>query len=468
MSLIKKSLAFSSATFVSRITGLLRDISLAVVYGAGKVLDSYFVSIIFPFFFRKIFGEGALASSFVPHYRSVENKDEFVSSVLNVLGITTMAIVLLIELYPGIVPMLFAPGYPQEVTAEVKKLVRISVLLVPLMFFWATFYSVLNSHKKFFFPALTPLFMNIGVIAGTLLGKGTLWSVTGFVIGGAVSTVMLGHEALKYFEYRFVFKGFGGFLPDFLKATASVMTNQLNLLVDTLVASFLEFGAVSSIQLASRLYQFPVGLFVVAVSTVSLVEMTEREARKDASSAALFLSLPSAIGLFVLSDGVVNLLYSFGNFSSQATFLTSRVLKMYSLGIVFYSLYLVSLRYHHSAKRMNIPFVSSLLVSGINIILDFPLGFSLGAPGVALATSISSMAGVAFFGIRKEIKLDWCEFTKVSISSAVMGFVAWFIGRSGGKLETALAISVALGVYFTMMKLLKSRVLDEVISRRKH
>ena len=466
MSLIRRSLVFSTATLVSRVVGLFRDISLAMVYGAGKALDAYFVSIVFPFFFRKIFGEGALASSFVPHYKTSKNRDEFVSSVLNSLGLVTFAIVIAVEIFPQMVPYMFAPGYSHETILQMESLVRISALLIPIIFFWATFYSVLNSHGKFFLPAVTPVFMNLGVILGTLVGKKTLWSVTGFVFGGVVSAVILGIEASKYFKYRFTFKGIGSFLPDFLKATVSVMTNQLNLLVDTMVASFLGAGVVSSIQLSSRLYQLPIGLFAVAVSTVSLVEMTERDARKDAVSAALFLSLPSSIGLFVLSDGIVNLLYSFGNFSRGAAHLTSEILRMYSIGVVFYSIYLVSLRYHHSAKRMGVPFMASLVVSGANAALDFPLGFSIGAKGIALATSIASILGVVFFVLRKEVLIDLKETIKIGLSSSLVGVSAWLLKGSGGRLETILAISVSTIVYLASMKFLKSSTLVEILKRR--
>ncbi len=466
MSLVRKSILFSSATFVSRVVGLFRDISLAAAYGASRVLDAYFVSIVFPFFFRKIFGEGALASSFVPHYKTSKDRDEFVSSVLNVLGSVTILIVIVVEIFPQLIPLVFAPGYSQEVISQIENLVRISALLIPIIFFWAVFYSVLNSHGKFFLPAITPVFMNIGVILGTLLGKKTLWSVVGFVLGGAVSMIVLGIEASKYFKYRFVFRKIGTFLPDFLKATVSVMTNQLNLLVDTMVASFLGAGAISSIQLASRLYQLPIGLFAVAVSTVSLVEMTERDARREASSAALFLSVPSSVGLFILSDGIVNLLYSFGSFSPSAVQITSGILKMYSLGVVFYSLYLVSLRYHHSAKRMGIPFLASVVVSGMNAALDFPLGFSIGAQGIALATSLASVFGVVFFLLRREIVIDLKETMKIIVSSALVGLTAWLFKGSGGRWNTIVAIIFGIIVYLISMKVLKSRTLDEILKNR--
>ena len=464
MSIARKSLIFSSATFISRIGGLVRDVTLAAVFGTGRSLDAYFISIVFPFFFRKVFGEGAMASSFVPHYRTSKDRDVFVSSVVNSLGLVTISIALLAQFFPGIVAKIFAPGYPQNILAEIEKLVRVSSLFIPIVFIWAVFYSILNSHNVYFLPALSPLFMNIGVITGVLIGKTPFWGVFGFVSGGAVASLSLYVKARKFFKYRFTFKGFSRYAPDFLKATGAVMANQLNLLVDTMVASFLGAGAVSSIQLASRLFQLPMGLFVVAVSTVSLVELTERDARREALSSAVFLSLPSGVGLFLLSDGITNLVYSFGNLSPKACKIISEVLRMYAPGVVFYSIYSVALRFHHSRKKMNVPLVASSLVSLTNAALDIPLGLKMGPSGIALATSVAGLIGVLFFAFRRELIFDWNELSKIFIASAIVGALLIFF-QAEGKFLTLILITLSIVVYFLILKLLGSRTLKEIIRR---
>ncbi len=462
MSVVRKSLVFSSATFISRLGGLLRDVSLAAVYGASRMLDAYFVSIVVPFFFRKVFGEGALSSSFVPAYKRAENRDVFVSSVLNSLGIVTTVIVALIEIFPGTVASIFSPGLTKEI---VVPLVRVSALMIPLIFLWAVFYSILNSHGRFFLPALSPVLMNLGVIAGTLLGKSVLWSIWGFVLGGTAAAAILGIEASRYFRYRFTMRGFSGYAPNFLKATLAVMANQLNLLVDTAVSSMLGEGAVSAVQLASRLYQLPMGLFVVAVSTVSLVEMSERDARRESFDASLYLALPSAVGLFALSEGIVRLVYSFGRFSGNAVDITGETLRMYSIGLVFYAVYSVALRYHHAKGEMNVPLISSFIVSGVNIVLDFPLGFSMGPSGVALATSLAGMAGTLFFWMRKEMILDRVELMKMLFASTLVGTSAWILGKGGGRTETILAVILGVVIYVLLSIALKIRAFSEITRR---
>ena len=198
MSLLAGSLAFTAATLLSRIFGLARDVTLAAVYGASVALDAYMISIIFPFFLRKIFGEGAMGSSFIPYYKTSKNRNEFTSSVINTFLLITFIIVLLVEIFPSFVPYIFSMGYETSGKETIERLVRITAFFIPEVFLWAIFYSILNSHGKYFLPALTPLFMNLGVIIGTWIGKDPTWSAMGFVIGGGSATLILGIEAAKY------------------------------------------------------------------------------------------------------------------------------------------------------------------------------------------------------------------------------------------------------------------------------
>ncbi len=475
MSLLAGSLAFTTATLLSRILGLARDMSLAAVYGAGAALDAYMISIIFPFFLRKIFGEGAMGSSFVPFYKTADDRDTFTSSVVNTFLVVTLLIVAVVEIFPDLVPAVFSMGYPVREREKIETLVRITSVFIPEVFLWAVFYSVLNSHGKYFLPALTPLFINVGVIAGTLAGRDPVWSAVGFVIGGGVAAAVLGAAASKYWRYRFTFRGIGKFMPAFLKATGAMVANQFNLLVDTNVASFLGMGAISSLQLASRLYQLPLGLFGVAVSTVALSVMSgekeKAERMKDAITTALFLTFPAAVGLFVLSKEMVFLIFGFGRFQQSAVNLTSEILRMYSIGVVPYSLFYIALRYHHSSKRMGIPLLATFLVSGSNAVLDILLAMWMGAAGIALATSISGILGLLFFTFRGEITASKAESVKVAISSAVMGTVLLAFRNSfRGRLMSAAAVLIGVGIYFACLWILRSEKLKElkvIIYRRR-
>ena len=467
MSVLAGSIAFSIATFISRVFGLARDVTLAAIYGASGALDAYLVSIIFPFFLRKIFGEGALGSSFVPFYKSAKEKDEFVSSVINTFLIITVVIVIIVEIFPNVVPSIFAVGYNIEGKAQIGKLVRITVLFVPEVFLWAVFYSILNSHDKFFLPALSPFLMNIGVILGTLIGKDALWSAVGFVLGGLLATIALGIEASKYFKYKFVFNKMKGFWKAFSQATLAMMANQLNLLVDVNVASFLGSGSISFLQLASRLYQLPLGLFSVAVSTVALSKMSGKEEKskemKEAVETVLLFTLPSFLGLLILSKDLIYLIYGYGRFNETAVLNTAKVLSMYSIGVVPYSLYYIALRYHHSSKRMSIPLYASIIVTSVNAVLDVVLGMAMGPSGIALATSIAGIVGMLFFMVRKELSVIYKENLKIAIATFVMAFVI-YIARplATGRVYTLFLIALAVFIYLLTLIALGSEKVKEV------
>ena len=467
MSVLAGSIAFSIATFISRIFGFVRDVTLAAVYGASGALDAYLVSIIFPFFLRKIFGEGALGSSFVPFYKSAKEKDEFVSSVINTFLIITIIIVVIVEIFPSIVPNVFAIGYNVEGKYQIEKLVRVTVFFVPEVLLWAVFYSILNSHDRFFLPAMSPLLMNVGVILGTLIGKDVFWSAVGFVFGGLLATITLGIEATKYFKYKLVFNKMEGFWKAFSQAALAMMANQLNLLVDVNVASFLGCGSISFLQLASRLYQLPLGLFSVAVSTVALSKMSGKEEKseemKDAVETVLLFTLPSFVGLLILSKELIYLIYGYGKFDEIAVLNTAKVLSKYSIGVVPYSLYYIALRYHHSSKRMSIPLYASIIVTSVNAVLDVVLGMSMGPSGIALATSIAGIVGMLFFMVRKELSVIYEENLKITIATFVMAFVI-YIARplASGRVYTLALIALAILVYFLTLIALDSEKVKEV------
>ncbi len=468
MNILAGSLAFSLATFFSRIFGLIRDVVLAAFYGASPLLDAYLVAIIFPFFLRKIFGEGALGSSFVPFYKTSEDRDSFTSGVINFFLIITLVIVVLVEIFPSMIPAVFSMGYAVEGKERIEALVRVTVLFVPAVFLWAVFYSILNSHNKFFLPALSPLFMNIGVILGTVIGKDPFWSAVGFVTGGFFSAFVLGFYASKYFKYKFKLFPGKSFISAFLKATASMATAQINLLVDTNVASFFGSGAISYLQLASRLYLLPLGLFGVAVSTVALSVMSgsdeKTEKMKEAISSVLFFSIPAFIGLLVLSDDIVHLIYGTGRFTEADVTMTANILKMYSFGIIPYSVYNIGLRYHHSSKEMTVPLIATVIVSSTNVVLDIVLGILIGVSGVALSTSIAGMVGLLFFTVRKEIHIDTNELLKITISSLFMGFFAYILKDPTNKIWTLILVFLSALIYLFFMKILNSKKATEMLN----
>ncbi|MFN3691913.1 MAG: lipid II flippase MurJ, partial [Fervidobacterium sp.] len=175
MSVLVSSLAFAIATFISRILGLLRDMLMASKFGTSWQADAYFVAILFPFFLRRVFGEGAMTSAFVPLYSESEDKGEFVSSVLSSFTLLLLIIVGLVIVFPDIVIYLFSSGASPSTKELIRSLVRITAPSIIFIFWWSITYSMENTRGKFFYPALTPIIPNIVLIVSLLFPGVTIY-----------------------------------------------------------------------------------------------------------------------------------------------------------------------------------------------------------------------------------------------------------------------------------------------------
>jgi len=169
--MLKYSLLFAIATLVSRGFGLIRDVVLAHEFGAGYEFDAYVIAISFPFLLRRSFAEGAMTSAFLPLYNEKGKSNEFASAVITSLGLIALILTICVELFPQIVPMMFSSGASENTVLLASKLVRITMPFLIAIFLWSVLYGILNSHGKFFLPALSPVMMNIGIITFTLLLK---------------------------------------------------------------------------------------------------------------------------------------------------------------------------------------------------------------------------------------------------------------------------------------------------------
>jgi len=181
MSVLTSSLAFAVATFLSRILGLFRDMLMASKFGTSWQADAYFVAILFPFFLRRVFGEGAMTSAFVPLYSESKDKDEFLSSVLTGFSLILLVIVSVVMIYPDIVIYLFSSGASAQERQLIRKLARITAPSILFIFWWSISYSIENTRGKFFYPALTPIIPNIVLIIAMLIpGVGIYAPTWGF------------------------------------------------------------------------------------------------------------------------------------------------------------------------------------------------------------------------------------------------------------------------------------------------
>lgn len=473
MSNLKKTLSFSLGTFFSRITGLFRDMILAGTFGASSVLDAYYIAIIFPFFLRRTFAEGAMSSAFLPIYNQLktrEEKENFASAVLTSLGLFTVAIVAFSEVFPYLMVTLFATGAEENTKTLAASLLRITSPFITIVFVWAVFYSIHNSSHRYFLPALTPMFSNLGVILGGLTGS-VKWAAAGFTLGGLTGLIVL-LPWKEGFRYRPSFKGLSYFYKLFFATFLTMAVSQITTIVDVNVASFLDPGSLSLIQLSSRLYQLPLGIFGVAVSTVALSTLSQTEDYekdlKDFVLKNLFLTLPSSIGLFVLSERLISLLFGYGAFTTEAAKRAAEILSMYAVGLCFVSMFQLLSRAHHAQKKVKLPFKATLLVSFMNIVLDIVLGFTMGAKGIALATSLSYMTGFFFLFFKTRLSFD-VQILKIIAASTVMGTTLSFAkGFLPGRAGTIVLVLLGIAVYFAAGKILRIKEIKEIFTTGSH
>ena len=352
----------SAATLASRVLGFLRDLLIARAFGAGVATDAFFVAFRLPNLLRRLVAEGAVSSAFIPVFTEhVTTRSR--ADTLRMLRAVSGAMLLLLGTLtvlgvlgaPWIVRIM-APGF--FVNPAVGELtVRMARLMFPYLFFVglaALAMGVLNAHRHFLLPALSPVALNVGIIIGALvLAPRLAEPVTGLALG-----VLLGGAAQLLIQVPWLVRR-GLLAPPRIalshpavRRTVALMApvvvgqsaTHIGTVVNTIIASFLAKGSVSYLYYADRLIEFPLGVFGVAIATAVLPTLSEQAARRDKQALcetlsfslrlATFVSVPAAVGLFVLAEPIVRVLYERGHFGPAETAGTAAAVTMYALGIV--------------------------------------------------------------------------------------------------------------------------------------
>jgi len=498
----------SLATFVSRLFGLIREQVFAFLFGAGFAVDAFVAAFRIPNLLRDLFAEGALSVSFVPvftDYATNKGKEEafrLANLVINALAVVVSAIVLIgIVLTPYIVDLI-APGFgsipgKSELTTLMARIMFPFLLLVSLA---ALAMGILNSLRHFAVPAFSPVLLNLGMIlAGFLLcplfEPRIIGMALGVILGGlgqwAVQIPSLKKEGYRY-QPILSFKDPGVRRIIFLMTPAilGLASTQINIFVNTLIASLLPQGSVSYLNFSFRLMHFPLGIFGVAVATVTLPVVATYAARKDISNVlatsssslklVFFLTLPSIFFLSFAAKPIISVLYQHGRFHYLDTVNTSQALIFYSLGLFAYSSVRVIAPVFYSLGDSKTPVKISVLAVAVNIALNLIFMGPLGFKGLALATSLSAMTNMSIliYFLQKRVgplhlpDLS-LSFLKILFSSAISGFVLFVFqkifplnleiaGLGPKALNLLILFLLAVGSYFLLSFLLKIKELSLV------
>lgn len=437
-SLLKSGLIVSTMTMLSRVLGLARDVVFAHLIGAQSGADAFFVAFKIPNFLRRLFAEGAFAQAFVPvlsEYREKGTREAvqgLIDRVCGCLGFTLLLLSLLVVIGAPVVTTIFAPGFwndPDKFDLA-QGMLRITfpyLLLISLTGFAG---AILNSYDRFAIPAFTPVLLNICLISSAI------WVSPYFdppVIALAWGVLVAGMVQLA-FQIPFLWKlkllpkpkvdfkdeGVKRVLMLMAPAIFGVSVSQINLLLDTVLASALPTGSIAWLYYSDRLVELPLGTIAIAIGTVILPSLSRQHVTEDATKFSstmdwalrciLLIAIPSALALFVLAQPILSTLFEYGKTNANDILMSSYSLKAYSFGLLAFMLIKVLVPGYFSRQDTKTPVKIGIIAMAINmlfnllLVIPFHFIWQLGHVGLALATSLSAFvnAGLLYRGLRKE------------------------------------------------------------------
>ncbi len=454
----------AGAVMLSRILGLCRELIFAGLFGAGRGMDAFITAFRAPNLLRDLFAEGALSTAFVTVFSqkiATEGEESAWSLAAKMASLTVVFMSLISLLGVIFAPQLIyvlAPGFSPDKVALTVLLTRVMYPFILLVSLAALAMGMLNAKNIFTAPALASSFFNLGsIIGGVVFGW---WldphfgerALTGLALGtllGGLLQLIVQMPSLYQAGFHWILDcrwrdpGVRQVLSLMLPAVIAASAVQINVMVNSIFASYLGDGPVSWLSFSFRLMQLPLGVFGVAIATVTLPVVSRMAILGDmvqfcttlarAMRLALFLTLPAAIGLMVLAEPIIALIYQRGKFQIFDTLRTAEALQFYALGLVAYSCIKVLTpafySIHHRWTPMMISFISIAFNFAFNLFFIFHL--KMGHKGLALSTALAAMLNMGmlvFFMTRfagtLHLKKLWSTFWRCAIASMPMIFLA--------------------------------------------
>ncbi|MDP2901820.1 MAG: murein biosynthesis integral membrane protein MurJ [Methylovulum sp.] len=415
--LFKSTVTVSSMTFVSRILGLVRDMLIARIFGVDLATDAFFVAFKIPNFLRRLFAEGAFAHAFVPvlsAYQAQGNKaalKQFVDKTAGTLALLLMLMTLAGTVAAPVLIWLLAPGFAWQGTQHDLAVLMLQITLPYLVFIALVAFagSILNAHGKFVVPAITPAFLNICMIVAALwlaplMAQPVMALAWGVFAAGIVQLLfqippLMRLELMPRLRLDFHDAGVKRVINQLLPAIFSVSVTQINLLLDTLIASFLAVGSVSWLYYSDRLVEFPLGILGLALGTVILPNLAKYHAAEDPVTFSnsldwglrlvLLAGLPATIGLIVLAEPMLSTLFQYHEFTVEDVHFAAQSLRAYAIGLPAYILIKVLVPGFTARQDLKTPvrYGSYAMLASLALnVLALPLAHA----GLALATSLGA------------------------------------------------------------------------------
>ena len=470
--MLKSTGVVGAMTLLSRVFGLIRDMVFSRVFGAGLVMDAFFVAFKIPNLLRRFFAEGAFAQAFVPvlsEYRAQREAGEsraLVAAASGTLGLILLAITAVGVLGAPLLILVFAPGFQGDAAGADRYDLAVDMLrwtFPYLLFISLTGLAgaVLNTYRRFTAPAFTPVLLNV-VLITFAVWVAPMWERPGLAL--AVGVFVAGAVQLL-FQFPFLIRL--GMFPRprwawgeepvrrVIRLMLPVMFGssvaQINILFDTLIASFLATGSITWLYYSDRLMEFPLGVFGIALATVILPGLSEQHAREDARGFAdtldwalrltLVIAAPAAVGLVLLARPLITTLFFGGAFGPHDVAMAQASLIAYGLGLVGFILVKVLAPGYFARQDTRTPVRIGVIAVGANMALNIIFVVSLvqmdfAAPhaGLAAATTCSALlnAGLLWRGLRRRGVYQplpgWSRLiTQVLVALLVMAvYLLWF------------------------------------------
>lgn len=426
-SILKGFFTNSVGILFSRILGFIRDLLTASVLGASIWSDIFFIAFKLPNLFRRLFGEGAFTQAFLPGFVATKKKGLFAASVLIRFTLFILFLTLLVNLFAPLFTKFLALGFDKETINLATPYVKINFWYLTFIFLVTLFASLLQYKGHFATTAFSTALLNIAMIIALILAKGkdqetiVLYLSIGVVVGGILQAIV--HimalqftGMLKLLNLGFIFLKRGkkantkGFYKNFFHGVIGSSAAQLGSFIDTWFASFLAFGSISYLYYTNRIFQLPLALFAIALST-ALFPKIAKAIKQEKDNDALFmlsrafhmlfaLLLFSTIGGIILSKEIIWLLFEHGEFTRVDTINSMMVLNMYMLGLLPFGLAKIFSLWLYSKMKQNVAAKITIQSLILNLISCAILVKPFGASGLALASSIGG-AYLLFMNIKE-------------------------------------------------------------------
>jgi putative peptidoglycan lipid II flippase len=497
MNFSRKFLGISFITSFSRLLGLMRDIVMFATFGTSLFGAAFLFAFTLPNLFRRLLGEGALTSALIPIFSQEYHQKDREAAFQLFNQVLSWAILLLIGLMVLGMLLLWALSGISGLEERWLLGFRLAIVLMPFMFFiclTALFSAILNVLGCFFLAAAPAIGLNVTMIVSLLFANCfglepvvKVYCLSGGVLlGGIIPMVLLMMQLRRQFWHWRLDLGPSLALKEvqrlFLPGLGGAAIVQCNVAISRMLAFSLQTNAISLLYMANRLIELPLGIFIIAITTLFFLRMARSFAvRNDAEFiqqcergvlAVLAVSIPSAVGLYVLARPILLTLFSWGQFRATDAASALPVLRIFSLALPFYALSTFLTRVYHARKNTRLPVKASLCAFGVNLSLTLWWMSAFGVQGIAWANTLSVVLQTLYLqqrlgslGMEFSLRVLMRPIMEIMTATSIMGATLWIFSKYRFCLQNAsraqhvglLAwlILMGIGLYLGILVLLR-------------